>query len=203
VTDGLQGPEPAERPRPEGRRNSQGIRIDPEVEAEPQARRTTITALVENEPGVLSEVSDLFSRRQYNIESLTVGTTQNPEWSRVTVVVEEPDPNIEQIEKQLDKVVPVIHTRELGADAVSRELVLVKLDADEPERVHAITEMYDGTTLDAGPRTVTVELTGSEREIDDALDALRQFGIREIARTGKTALARGETKTSIAPDRLK
>ncbi|GAA0654919.1 acetolactate synthase small subunit [Salarchaeum japonicum] len=203
MSDGLQGPAPDERPRPEGRRNSQGIRIDPAVEAEPQPRRTTITALVENEPGVLSEVSGLFSRRQYNIESLTVGTTQNPEWSRVTVVVEEPDPNIEQIEKQLDKVVPVIHTRELGADAVSRELVLVKLDADEPERVHAITEMYDGTTLDAGPRTVTVELTGSEREIDDALDALRQFGIREIARTGKTALARGETKTSIAPDRLK
>ncbi|MEE6210577.1 acetolactate synthase small subunit [Salarchaeum sp. III] len=203
MSDGLQGPAPEERPRPEGRRNSQGIRIDPEAEAEPQPRRTTITALVQNEPGVLSEVSDLFSRRQYNIESLTVGTTQNPEWSRVTVVVEEPDPNIEQIEKQLDKVVPVIHTRELGADAVSRELVLVKLDADEPERVHAITEMYDGTTLDAGPRSITVELTGSEREIDDALDALRQFGIREIARTGKTALARGETKTSIAPDRLK
>ncbi|QDX39544.1 acetolactate synthase small subunit [Salarchaeum sp. JOR-1] len=203
MSDGLQGPAPEERPRPEGRRNSQGIRIDPEVEAEPEPRRTTITALVENEPGVLSEVSDLFSRRQYNIESLTVGTTQNPEWSRVTVVVEEPDPNIEQIEKQLDKVVPVIHTRELGSDAVSRELVLVKMDADEPERVHAITEMYDGTTLDAGPRSVTVELTGSEREIDDALDALRQFDIREIARTGKTALARGETKTSIAPDRLK
>lgn len=201
--DGLQGPAPDERPRPEGKRNSQGIRIDPEIEAEPEPRRTTITALVQNQPGVLSEVSGLFSRRQYNIESLTVGTTQNPDWSRVTVVVEEPDPNIEQIEKQLDKLVPVIHTRELDDHAVSRELVLVKLEADAPEKVHAITEMYDGKTLDAGPRTITVELTGTERVIDDALDALRQFTVLEIARTGRTALARGETKTSIAPERLK
>ncbi|PSP59084.1 acetolactate synthase small subunit [Halobacteriales archaeon QH_7_66_36] len=200
---GLKGPAPEERARPEGRRNSQGIRIDPDVEAEQLPRRTTITALVSNQPGVLSEVSGLFSRRQFNIESLTVGPTQNPDWSRVTVVVEEPDPNVEQIEKQLDKLVPVIHTRELGDDAVRRELVLVKVSADNPERIHAITEMYDGRTLDAGPRTVTVELTGSERVIDDALDAFRQFDVREIARTGHTALARGETKTSIAPDRVK
>jgi len=200
--EGLGGPAPEERPRPEGRRNSQGIRIDPEVEAERPPRRTTITALVQNQPGVLSKVSGLFSRRQYNIESLTVGTTQEPEWSRITVVVEEPEPNIDQIEKQLDKLVPVIHTRELDDDAVTRELVLVKLEAEEPDKVHAITEMYDGRTLDAGPRTITVELTGSERKIDDALDALRQFGVREIARTGQTALARGETKTSVVPDRL-
>lgn len=201
-TQGLGGPAPDERPRPDGRRNGQGIRIDPEVEAERPPRRTTITALVQNEPGVLSKVSGLFSRRQYNIESLTVGTTQEPEWSRLTVVVEESEPNIDQIEKQLDKIVPVIHTRELGDDAVARELVLVKLDADEPDKVHAVTEMYDGRTLDAGPRTITVELTGAERKIDDALDALRQFGVREIARTGQTALARGETKTSVVPDRL-
>ncbi|MFB6118973.1 acetolactate synthase small subunit [Halosegnis sp.] len=200
---GLLGPDPEERARPEGRRNSQGIRIDPETEAERAPRRTTITALVENQPGVLSEVSGLFSRRQFNIESLTVGPTQNPDWSRVTVVVEEPDPNIDQIEKQLDKLVPVIHTRELGDDAVRRELVLVKVSADEPDKIHAITQMYDGTTLDAGPRTITVELTGAEQVIDDALDAFRQFDVREIARTGHTALARGETKTSIAPDRLK
>lgn len=200
--EGLGGPAPEERPRPEGRRNGQGIRIDPEVEAERPPRRTTITALVQNQPGVLSKVSGLFSRRQYNIESLTVGTTQEPEWSRITVVVEEPEPNIDQIEKQLDKLVPVIHTRELDDDAVARELVLVKLEANEPDKVHAITEMYDGRTLDAGPRTITVELTGSEQKIDDALDALRQFGVREIARTGQTALARGETKTSVVPDRL-
>ena len=203
MSGGLQGPAPEERPRPEGRRNSQGIRIDPEVEAEPKPRRTVISALVENEPGVLSEVSGLFSRRQFNIESLTVGPTQNPDWSRITVVVEEADPGIDQIEKQLEKLLPVIHVRELSASAVTRELVLVKVDAEEPDKVHAITEMYDGRTMDAGPRTITVELSGDERKIDDAIDAFRQFGIREIARTGQTALARGETKTAVVPEDLK
>jgi acetolactate synthase-1/3 small subunit len=203
VSGGLQGPAPEERARPEGRRNSQGIRVDPEVEAEPEARRTVISALVENEPGVLSEVSGLFSRRQFNIESLTVGPTQNPDWSRITVVVEEADPGIDQIEKQLDKLLPVIHVRELADHAVTRELVLVKVDAEEPDKVHAITEMYDGRTMDAGPRTITVELSGDERKIDDAIDAFRQFGIREIARTGQTALARGETETGVVPEDLK
>jgi len=203
MSKGLQGPAPEERARPEGRRNSQGIRIDPEVEAEPKPRRTVISALVENEPGVLSKVSGLFSRRQFNIESLTVGPTQNPDWSRITVVVEEADPGIDQIEKQLDKLLPVIHVRELATHAVTRELVLVKVDADEPDKVHAITEMYDGRTMDAGPETITVELSGDERKIDDAIDAFRQFGIREIARTGQTALARGATKTAVVPEDLK
>ncbi|MDH5021404.1 acetolactate synthase small subunit [Halobacterium rubrum] len=200
---GLPGPAPEERQRPRGRRNAQGIRIDPEAEAEHPPRRTVISALVEHEPGVLARVSGLFSRRQFNIESLTVADTQNDDWARITVVVEEPDPGIDQVEKQLAKVVPVIHVRELEADALARELVVVKVDADRPEEVHAITEMYGGKTLDAGPRTVTVELTGDEQKIDDAIDAFRQFGIREIARTGQTALARGETKTAVVPDHLK
>jgi acetolactate synthase-1/3 small subunit len=200
---GLPGPAPEDRQRPRGRRTGQGVRVDPEAEAEHPPRRTVISALVEHEPGVLARVSGLFSRRQFNIESLTVADTQNDDWARITVVVEEPDPGIDQVEKQLAKVVPVIHVRELEADAVARELVVLKVDADRPEEIHAITEMYDGTTLDAGPRTVTVELTGDERKIDDAVDAFRQFGIREIARTGQTALARGETKTAVVPDHLK
>ncbi|WP_255149728.1 acetolactate synthase small subunit [Halorarius halobius] len=203
MSQGLDGPGPDERQRPDGRRNSQGIRIDPEVEAEPEPRRTVISALVAHEPGVLARVSGLFSRRQFNIESLTVADTQNDDWARITLVVEEPDPTLDQIEKQLNKIVPVIHVRELAEDAVTRELVIVKVDGEEPDKVQAITEMYDGTTLDAGPRTITVQLTGDERKIDDAIDAYRQFGIREIARTGQTALARGETKTAIVPEHLK
>ncbi|MFB6191713.1 MAG: acetolactate synthase small subunit, partial [Haloarculaceae archaeon] len=144
-----------------------------------------------------------FSRRQFNIESLTVADTQNPDWARITLVVEEPDPGIEQVEKQLEKLIPVIHSRELGEEAVARELVLVKVDGDEPEKVQAITEMYDGDTLDAGEETITVQLTGDESTIDDAIDAYRQFNIREIARTGQTALARGAAKTSIVPDHMK
>jgi acetolactate synthase-1/3 small subunit len=202
-SQGLPGPAPEARQRPEGRRTAQGVRVDPEAEAEHPPRRTVISALVEHEPGVLARVSGLFSRRQFNIESLTVADTQNDDWARITVVVEESDPGIDQVEKQLEKVVPVIHVRELEPDAVARELIVVKVDADRPEEIHAITEMYDGKTLDAGPRTVTVELTGDERKIDDAVDAFRQFGIREIARTGQTALARGETKTAVAPDHLK
>lgn len=193
---GLHGPEPEERMRPTGRRNSQGIRVDPDAEAQHEPRRTVVTALVENEPGVLSRVSGLFSRRQFNIESLTVGPTQEDDYSRITIVVEEPDPNIDQIEKQLSKLVPVVSARELDGQPVARELVLVKVNGEEPDKVHAITGMYDGTTLDAGPRTITVQLTGDEEKIDDAIDAFEQFGIREIARTGQAALARGETATA-------
>jgi acetolactate synthase-1/3 small subunit len=200
MTEGLQGPAPAERPQPSGRRNAQGIRIDPAVAAEPEPRRTVISALVENEPGVLATISGLVSRRQFNIESLTVGTTTNPETSRVTLVIEEAEPGIRQVEKQLDKVINVISVRELDADAVRRELVIVKVHGEEPDKVHAVTEMYDGTTLDAGPRTITVQITGGEAKIDDAIDAFRQFGIRELARTGQTALARGEEWTTDAEE---
>jgi acetolactate synthase-1/3 small subunit len=200
MTEGLQGPAPAERPQPSGRRNAQGIRIDPAAAAEPEPRRTVISALVENEPGVLATISGLVSRRQFNIESLTVGTTTNPETSRVTLVIEEAEPGIRQVEKQLDKVINVISVRELDADAVRRELVIVKVHGEEPDKVHAVTEMYDGTTLDAGPRTITVQITGGEAKIDDAIDAFRQFGIRELARTGQTALARGKEWTTDAEE---
>jgi acetolactate synthase-1/3 small subunit len=200
MTEGLQGPAPDERPQPSGRRNAQGIRIDPAVAAEPASRRTVLSALVENEPGVLATISGLVSRRQFNIESLTVGTTTNPETSRVTLVIEEADPEIRQVEKQLDKVVDVISVRELGDDAVRRELVVLKVHGERPDEVHAVTEMYDGTTLDAGPRTITVQITGGEGKVDDAIDAFRQFGIRELARTGQTALARGEEWTTHAEE---
>ncbi len=194
--NGLEGPAPEERTRPVGRRNAQGIRVDPDVEAEPTPRRTIISAYVKDKPGVLARVSGLFHRRQFNIESLTVGPTQNQGYSRITLVVEEPDPGIDQIKKQLNKVLPVVHVRELDADPVARELVIVKVEGDEPDKVQAITEMYDGTTLDAGPRTITVQITGEEDKIDDAIDAYEQFGIREIARTGQAALARGEEETA-------
>jgi acetolactate synthase-1/3 small subunit len=189
-------PAPEERTHPEGRRNLEGIRIDPVLEAEHESRRAVISALVEDEPGVLARVSGLVSRRQFNIESLTVGPTTVEGHSRITMVVEETDPGIDQIEKQMAKLKPVISVGEVSGDAVTAELVLLKVEADDPAAVHAVTEMYDGRTLDAGPRTITVQLTGGESRIDDALDAFRQFGILEIARTGQTALARGDTPTA-------
>jgi acetolactate synthase-1/3 small subunit len=192
----LPGPHPDERMHPEGRRNDQGIRIDPEVEAEHPQERAVLSALVTHEPGVLAEVSGLFSRRQFNIESLTVGPTADGDLARMTIVIEETRPGIDQAKKQLEKRIPVISVRELDDDAVQRELVILKVNGEEPDKVNAITEMYDGQTLDAGPRTITVEITGDEQKIDDAVDAYRQFGIRELVRTGYAALARGEAPTA-------
>ncbi|PSP60161.1 acetolactate synthase small subunit [Halobacteriales archaeon QH_7_66_37] len=192
----LPGPDPDERMEPTGRRNSQGIRVDPDAEAEHPPERAVLSALVKHEPGVLAEISGLFSRRQFNIESLTVGPTVDDDLARMTIVIEEPRPGIQQAKKQLEKRIPVISVRRLDHDAVQRELVIVKVNGREPDKVNAITDMYDGQTLDAGPRTITVELTGDQRKIDDALDAYEQFGIREIVRTGYAALARGESPTA-------
>ncbi|GAB3029036.1 acetolactate synthase small subunit [Natronobiforma cellulositropha] len=196
MTGGLEGPPPEERPRPAGRRNSQGIRIDPEVEAEPDTRRTVISALVKHEPGVLADVSGLFSRRQFNIESLTVGPTEDDERARITLVIEEPEPGIEQAKKQLRKLVPVISVRELEPDAMRRELMLIKVNATRPDRVAAVAEMYGGQTVDATPETATVQITGSRQKIEAAIETFSQFGIREISRTGTTALARGVEDTA-------
>ncbi|WP_049927721.1 acetolactate synthase small subunit [Halopiger goleimassiliensis] len=193
---GLEGPPPEERPTPEGRRNKQGIRIDPEVEATHEPRRTVISALVEHEPGVLSDVSGLFSRRQFNIESLTVGPTEDEALARITLVVEEPDPGIEQIKKQLRKLIPVISVQELEPDAMRRELALIKVTADRPDQVAAVADMYDAKTVDSSPKTATFEVTGSRQKIEAAIDTFGQFGIREISRTGTTALARGTDETA-------
>ncbi|WP_254524757.1 acetolactate synthase small subunit [Natrinema caseinilyticum] len=193
---GLDGPAPEERPTPAGRRNKQGIRIDPEVEATHEPRRTVISALVEHEPGVLSDVSGLFSRRQFNIESLTVGPTEDEDLARITIVVEEPDPGIDQVEKQLRKLVPVISVRELEPDAMRRELALIKVEADRPDQVAAVADMYDGNTVDSSPETATIEVTGARQKIEAAVDTFSQFGIREISRTGTTALARGTDQTA-------
>ncbi|WP_049921383.1 acetolactate synthase small subunit [Halopiger djelfimassiliensis] len=193
---GLEGPPPEERPSPSGRRNRQGIRIDPEVEATHEPRRTVISALVEHEPGVLSDVSGLFSRRQFNIESLTVGPTTDENRARITLVVEEPDPGIDQIKKQLRKLVPVIAVRELEPDAMRRELALVKVDAEEPAAVNAVADMYDATTVDSSPETATFEITGARQKIEAAIATFSRFGIREISRTGTTALARGTDETA-------
>ncbi|WP_092661733.1 acetolactate synthase small subunit [Halorientalis persicus] len=203
MTGKLPGPGPGERMRPEGRRNEDGIRIDPEAEAKHEPRRAVLSALVEHKPGVLAEVSGLFSRRQFNIESLTVGTTVDESRARMTIVIEETRPGIQQAKKQLRKLVPVVSVRELDHDSVQRELVIVKVNGEEPDKVHAITEMYGGETLDAGPRTITVEITGNEQMIDDAIDAYKQFGIREIVRTGYAALARGEQQTAAVEPEVK
>jgi len=192
----IDSPGPMERPQPAGRRNTQGIRIDPEVEAEPPVRRSVLSALVEHEPGVLAKVSGLFARRQFNIEELTVGATQDPELARITLVVEEHEPGIEQVKKQLSKLLPVRTVRELDPDAIRREIALVKVEGDAPHDVKAIADMYDAKVVDSSEGTVTLELTGSRGKIEAAIETLDRFGIREVARAGTVALERGAEETT-------
>jgi len=191
MTQGIDGPHPDDRMRPAGRRNSQGIRIDPEAEATHQPRRAVLSTLVKHEPGVLSEVSALFSRRQFNIESLTVGATDDPDVARMTIVIEEPEPGIDQAKKQVRKLVPVISVEELEPEAVQRELILVKVDGEKPDDVNAVADMYDGNVVDASPEAITVEVTGSAQKIDAAIEAFDQFTVREVVRTGAAAIDRG------------
>jgi len=192
---GLSGPGPSERVHPSGRRTQEGIRIDPEAEAESEPRRTVLSALVTHEPGVLANVSGLFSRRQFNIESLAVGPTDEENRARISMVIEEPEPGIDQAKKQLEKLVPVISVTELGGDAIARELAVVKLSSEDPDKVQAVTEMLDGQVVDVCSDTITVEVTGSEQEVDAALATFERFTVREIVRTGTAALARGATET--------
>ncbi|ELZ23601.1 acetolactate synthase small subunit [Halosimplex carlsbadense 2-9-1] len=177
--------------RPAGRRNSQGIRIDPEAEATHQPRKAVLSTLVNHEPGVLAEVSGLFSRRQFNIESLTVGATDDPEVARMTIVIEEPEPGVDQAKKQLQKLVPVISVEELEPEAVQRELILVKVSGEKPDDVNAVADMYDGSVVDASPETITIEITGSQQKIEAAVEAFDQFDVQEVVRTGAAAVERG------------
>ncbi|GAB3683327.1 hypothetical protein GCM10028857_10720 [Salinarchaeum chitinilyticum] len=192
----LEGPRPEERPEPKGKRNPQGIRIDPEAEAELKPEHVTLSALVLHEPGVLAQVSSLFSRRQFNIESLTVGPTENPDRARITLAIEETRPGIEQAKKQLAKLVPVAAVRELERDATLRELALIKVSGEHPDKVQALAEMYGGQAVDAGAETITVEITGQRPQIENAVEAFQRFGVREVTRTGTAALARGTTETA-------
>lgn len=194
----LAGPRPEERPHPDTRRNGEGVRIAPDATDDDGRRRAVFSVLVDHEPGVLSEVSALFSRRRFNIESLTVGPTADPERARITVVCEEGDAGVEQVRKQLQKLLPVIAVRELPGDAVRRELAMVKVDCADPAAVRSAAAMYDGDVVDACPETATVEITGSRQKIEAAVETLSQFGVREVVRTGPTALARSTTATTAA-----
>ncbi|GCF12670.1 acetolactate synthase small subunit [Haloarcula mannanilytica] len=187
----MPGPAPDERMRPKGRRNTQGIRVDPEAEVTHEPRQAVLSALVKHRPGVLSEVSALFSRRQFNIESLTVGPTVDEDTARMTILIEEPEPGIDQAKKQLRKLVPVVSVRELEGESVRRELALVKVSGEKPDDVNAVADMYDGQAVDASTDSVTVEITGSKQKIDAAVEAFKQFDVQEIVRTGAAALERG------------
>ena len=154
----------------------------------------TLAILVENKPGVLTRVAGLFSRRGFNIESLAVGITENQDVSRITIVVSGDDNVLEQVEKQLNKLIDVIRVSDIPAEeSVNRELALIKVGVDSTTRaeVMQIVDVFRAKIVDVGIKSLVVEVTGDESKINAIEQLLRQFGIKEMVRTGKIAMNRG------------
>jgi acetolactate synthase-1/3 small subunit len=161
-----------------------------------------IAALVENRAGTLSRVSGLFSRRGFNIDSLTVGETNDPTISRMTIAVHGDDAILEQIVKQLSKLVDVAAVRELESSVcIRREILLVKIKAGENQRqaVIQIAGIFRSRVIDVSPATITIEATGDKEKLEGLLLLLRPYGIIELARTGLVALERGGKSLQIEP----
>jgi len=156
-------------------------------------KRCTIAVLVENKPGVLARVSSLFRRRGFNIESLAVGTTEREDISRMTIVVSGDDKTLEQVMKQLNKLIEVIKVSDLTENSVNRELALIKVNAP-PERRSEIIEIaniFRARIVDVARDSFIIEITGDEDKINAFVDLMRQYGIKEMARTGIISMARG------------
>lgn len=154
----------------------------------------TITVLVDNKPGVLSRVSGLFSRRGYNIESLAVSITENPQLSRMTLVVNGDEQEVEQITKQLHKLIEVSKVQDyINIPIIARELALIKVNALVENRTALLqlVEVFRGRVIDMSEKTFVIELTGGNDKIDAFEKLLEPYGIRELVRTGRIAMARG------------
>jgi len=157
-------------------------------------KRMVLSILVDNTAGVLSRVAGLFSRRGYNIDSLTVGETQHPEVSRMTILAHGDDQILEQIGKQLMKLEDVIEIKELvSGESVTRELILVKVSATEKDRqaIISIADIFRAKIVDVALESLMIELTGNQDKIDAFVKLLDQYTIKEMVRTGITGLARG------------
>ena len=158
-------------------------------------RKKVFSVLVANTSGVLNRVAALFSRRGYNIDSLTVGVTENPEYSRMTIAVTGDDDVLEQIEKQISKLVDVIEITELKEyDSVCRELILVKVavSPEQRQQVIAIADIFRAKIVDASQDSLMVELTGNQSKLDAFIELLEGYKIEQLVRTGITGLLRGK-----------
>lgn len=154
----------------------------------------TLAVLVENKPGVLTRVAGLFSRRGFNIESLAVGVTEKPDISRMTIVVSGDDHVLEQVMKQLNKLIDVIRVSDIPSEeSVYRELALIKVNVNSSTRaeVMQIVDVFRAKIVDVSIKSVVVEVTGDESKINAMEKLLRQFGIKEMVRTGRVAINRG------------
>jgi acetolactate synthase-1/3 small subunit len=160
-------------------------------------REYTLAIIVENQSGVLAHIAGLFSGRGFNISELSVGETENPDYSRITIVVKGDDKIVEQIKKQLNKFIDVIKVIDLSNQpAVHREIILIKLKAPASKRqeVFQITEVFKGKVVDISQETLTLEITGITEKIEAIISILRPYGILEIARTGRVSISRGASK---------
>lgn len=157
-------------------------------------KKMVLSLLVDNTSGVLSRVSGMFSRRGYNIDSLSVGVTENPKFSRMTVAVSGDDRILSQIKKQLNKLEDVVDITELkDGESVCRELVLVKVKADISERqqIISVANVFRANVVDVSPESLMIELTGNNTKIEAFINLLDGFTIQELVRTGLTGLVRG------------
>lgn len=165
-----------------------------------------ITAHVNNTAGVLNRITGLFSRRNYNIESITVGVTENPSISRMTFVVNADSmKSIEQVIKQLHKQIDVLKVKDITDESiVARELALIKVAVTAQQRaeVMAVIDPFRGSVIDIGHESMTIQITGDQQKVDTFIDLLRPYGIKELARTGITAFNRSSTRSVSDPYRL-
>ena len=160
--------------------------------------RHIISALVQNEPGVLAHIAGMFAARGFNIDSLVVGETENSELSRLTLVVRGDDRVLEQVRKQLAKVVAVIKVRDFsGVAHVERDLMLVRLAVSAEQRgpVMDLINIFRGRVVDVSSKSIMIQLTGPEDKIEAFIECCRPYGIKELARTGVIAMARGAKDT--------
>ena len=156
----------------------------------------TLVALVEDRPGVLNRVASLIRRRNFNINSIAVGRSETPGLSRMTIVVDGATTAVEQVRKQLDKLIEVVKITDITeGHLVARELALIKVHATTATRSEIIqlVDIYKATIVDVSSDAVTIEVTGEEEKINSLCSLLRKFGIKEISRTGRIALARGDS----------
>jgi len=156
-----------------------------------------LSALVQNQPGVLAHISGMLASRAFNIDSLAVGETEKPDLSRITFVVHGDDAELEQVRKQLDKIVTVVRVLDISSENfVERDLMLVKVYATPAQRteIALLVEMFRGRVVDIDHDTVMAEVSGQESKVEAFIDLMRPYGIVELARTGRIALVRGAAK---------
>lgn len=156
--------------------------------------RHVLSALVQNQPGVLAQISGMLASRNYNIDSLAVGETDRPELSRMIFVVHGDDAELEQVRKQLDKIVTVVRVDDISSENfVERDLMLIKVTcaSDKRHEIFQITESFRGRVVDIQHENVMIEIGGTEGKIEAFIELMRPYGILELARTGRIALVRG------------